>query len=126
MGRVEQGVIRCGMNIKLACAGITAEVRDLEINKVQVDEGRPGATVSIHVRGVDVRSVHPGELISDAKCPVHLVSNFTGTSVICSVRSNLTSSVASAKVKVLPEAFPIVVGDTFTVSRPRSVGIYNR
>ncbi|XXQ31961.1 Tr-type G domain-containing protein [Plasmodiophora brassicae] len=96
VGRVEQGVIRCGMNIKLACAGITAEVRDLEINKVQVDEGRPGATVSIHVRGVDVRSVHPGELISDAKCPVHLVSNFT------------------AKVKVLPEAFPIVVGDTFT------------
>jgi len=67
VGRVETGVIRPGMVVNFCPAGITAEVKSVEMHHESVPEGTPGDNVGFNVKNISVKDVRRGFVTSDTK-----------------------------------------------------------
>jgi len=67
VGRVETGVIRPGMIVTFAPAGITTECKTVEMHHQQLEEAIPGDNVGFNVKNVGVKDVRRGNVVGDSK-----------------------------------------------------------
>lgn len=67
VGRVETGVISPGMVVTFAPAGVTTEVKSVEMHHQQLKEGLPGDNVGFNVKNVSVKEVRRGNVAGDSK-----------------------------------------------------------
>lgn len=57
VGRVETGIIKPGMLVTFAPAGVTTEVKSVEMHHEQLTEGLPGDNVGFNVKNVSVKEI---------------------------------------------------------------------
>merc|ERR1712230_215323 len=67
VGRVETGTIKAGMVVTFAPAGVTTEVKSVEMHHEQLPEGLPGDNVGFNVKNVSVKDIRRGNVASDSK-----------------------------------------------------------
>merc|ERR1712000_216889 len=67
VGRVETGVLKAGMVVTFAPAGVTTEVKSVEMHHEQLVEGLPGDNVGFNVKNVSVKDLKRGFVTSDSK-----------------------------------------------------------
>jgi len=67
VGRVETGVIKAGMVVTFAPAGVTTEVKSVEMHHEQLAEGLPGDNVGFNVKNVSVKEIRRGNVAGDSK-----------------------------------------------------------
>jgi len=67
VGRVETGVIKPGITAVFAPAGITAEVKSVEMHHESLAEAVPGDNVGFNVKNVAVKELRRGFVASDSK-----------------------------------------------------------
>ncbi|KAG7863961.1 hypothetical protein KL918_005417, partial [Ogataea parapolymorpha] len=67
VGRVETGVIKAGMVVTFAPAGVTTEVKSVEMHHEQLTEGLPGDNVGFNVKNVSVKEIRRGNVCGDSK-----------------------------------------------------------
>ncbi|KAH9829737.1 Elongation factor 1-alpha [Teratosphaeria destructans] len=67
VGRVETGTIKAGMVVTFAPAGVTTEVKSVEMHHEQLTEGLPGDNVGFNVKNVSVKEIRRGNVAGDSK-----------------------------------------------------------
>jgi len=67
VGRVETGVLKPGMLVTFAPAGITTECKTVEMHHTQMEEAIPGDNVGFNVKNVSVKDVRRGNVVGDSK-----------------------------------------------------------
>ena len=67
VGRVETGIIKAGMVVTFAPAGVTTEVKSVEMHHEQLAEGVPGDNVGFNVKNVSVKEIRRGNVCGDSK-----------------------------------------------------------
>ena len=67
VGRVETGIIKAGMVVTFAPAGVTTEVKSVEMHHEQLTEGVPGDNVGFNVKNVSVKEIRRGNVCGDSK-----------------------------------------------------------
>jgi elongation factor 1-alpha len=67
VGRVETGVMKPGMTVVFAPAGLTTEVKSIEMHHEQVAEAIPGDNIGFNVKNVSVKDVRRGFVCGDVK-----------------------------------------------------------
>ena len=83
VGRVETGIMKPGIEALFAPAGITAEIKSLEMHHEQLDEAYPGDNVGFNVKGVAVKDLKRGDVASDANNePASNVTSFEAQVIV--------------------------------------------
>jgi len=83
VGRVETGVIKPGMVVTFAPAGVTTEVKSVEMHHESIAEGVPGDNVGFNVKNVSVKDIRRGNVCGDSKNdPPQGCSSFTAQVII--------------------------------------------
>ena len=91
VGRVETGVMKPGIEAKFAPAGITAEIKSLEMHHEQLDEAYPGDNVGFNVKGVAVKDLKRGDVASDANNePASNVTSFEAQVIVMNHPGEIT------------------------------------
>ena len=67
VGRFETGIIKAGMVVTFAPAGVTTEVKSVEMHHEQLAEGVPGDNVGFNVKNVSVKEIRRGNVCGDSK-----------------------------------------------------------
>ena len=67
VGRVETGMIKPGMIVTFAPAGVTTEVKSVEMHHEQLEAGVPGDNVGFNVKNVSVKEIRRGNVCGDSK-----------------------------------------------------------
>jgi len=68
VGRVETGIIKAGMVVTFAPAGVTTEVKSVEMHHEQLPNGGlPGDNVGFNVKNVSVKEIRRGNVCGDTK-----------------------------------------------------------
>ncbi|PRP87501.1 elongation factor 1 alpha [Planoprotostelium fungivorum] len=82
VGRVETGILKPGVSVTFAPAGVTTEVKSVEMHHVQLPEARPGDNVGFNVKNVSVKDIRRGYVAGDAKQDPPLGTDFFVAQVI--------------------------------------------
>lgn len=83
VGRVETGVIKPGMVVTFAPAGVTTEVKSVEMHHEQLEEGLPGDNVGFNVKNVSVKEIRRGNVCGDSKNdPPKASASFNATVIV--------------------------------------------
>jgi elongation factor 1-alpha len=67
VGRVETGVLRPGMTVVFAPAGLSSEVKSVEMHHEQLEEATPGDNVGFNVKGLSIKDIKRGMVAGDTK-----------------------------------------------------------
>jgi elongation factor 1-alpha len=67
VGRVETGIIKPGMVVTFGPAGVTTEVKSVEMHHESMPEAKPGDNVGFNVKNVSVKDIRRGFVASDSK-----------------------------------------------------------
>jgi len=67
VGRVETGVLKPGMLVTFAPAGITTECKSVEMHHQNLEEAIPGDNVGFNVKNVGIKDVRRGNVVGDSK-----------------------------------------------------------
>ncbi|MFH1786344.1 MAG: translation elongation factor EF-1 subunit alpha [archaeon] len=90
VGRVETGVIKPGMKIAFEPAGVTGEVKTVEMHHEQLSQAGPGDNVGFNVRGVGKDDIRRGDVVGPAENPPTVVEEFTAQIVVLKHPSAIT------------------------------------
>lgn len=77
VGRVETGVMKIGDPIIFEPAGVSGEVKSIEMHHEQVQQAEPGDNIGFNVRGVDKTAIKRGDVVGSTKSPPTVVREFT-------------------------------------------------
>ena len=67
VGRVETGILKPGLVVSFAPAGITTEVKSVEMHHEALTEALPGDNVGFNVKNVSVKEIRRGNVAGDSK-----------------------------------------------------------
>jgi len=83
VGRVETGVIKPGMVVTFAPAGVSTEVKSVEMHHEPMEEATPGDNVGFNVKNVSVKDIKRGMVTGDTKSdPPQGVSSFEAQVIV--------------------------------------------
>jgi elongation factor 1-alpha len=83
VGRVETGILTPGMSVVFAPAGVTTEVKSIEMHHEQMDKAEPGDNIGFNVKGVAVKDLKRGYVCGDvSNDPPVGCENFTANIII--------------------------------------------
>jgi len=83
VGRVETGVLTPGMSVVFAPAGVTTEVKSIEMHHEQMDKAEPGDNIGFNVKGIAVKDLKRGYVCGDvSNDPPVGCENFTANIII--------------------------------------------
>ncbi len=87
VGRVETGILKPGTVVTFSPAGITTEVKSVEMHHESLAEALPGDNVGFNVKNVSVKEIRRGMVAGDSKNdPPREAKNFTAQ--VCSIIFN--------------------------------------
>lgn len=90
VGRVETGVMKPGQKVSFEPAGVTGEIKSIEMHHEQIAEAVPGDNVGFNVRGVDKNQIRRGDVIGPADSPPTVVDEFTAQIIVLKHPSAIT------------------------------------
>jgi len=67
VGRVETGLLKPGMIVTFAPAGLTTEVKSVEMHHVALPEAQPGDNVGFNVKNLSIKDIRRGMVAGDSK-----------------------------------------------------------
>jgi elongation factor 1-alpha len=67
VGRVETGILKPGMIVTFAPAGVSTEVKSVEMHHEQLTQAGPGDNVGFNVKNVSVKDIRRGNVAGDSK-----------------------------------------------------------
>jgi len=67
VGRVETGVLKPGMVVTFAPAGVSTEVKSVEMHHESLPEANPGDNVGFNVKNLSVKDIRRGMVAGDSK-----------------------------------------------------------
>ena len=67
VGRVETGILKPGMTVVFAPAGVSSEVKSVEMHHEQLTEAQPGDNVGFNVKNLSVKDIKRGMVAGDVK-----------------------------------------------------------
>ncbi|XP_074658162.1 elongation factor 1-alpha-like [Tubulanus polymorphus] len=67
VGRIETGTLKAGMVVTFAPAGVTTEVKSVEMHHETLEVGNPGDNVGFNVKNVSVKDIKRGNVAGDSK-----------------------------------------------------------
>jgi len=67
VGRVETGILKPGMIVSFAPAGVTTEVKSVEMHHEPLQEAGPGDNVGFNVKNLSVKDIRRGMVCGDTK-----------------------------------------------------------
>jgi len=83
VGRVETGILKPGMVVTFSPAGITTEVKSVEMHHESLVEAFPGDNVGFNIKNVSVKDIKRGNVAGDSKTdPPKGAKNFTAQVII--------------------------------------------
>jgi elongation factor 1-alpha len=82
VGRVETGVLRVGDKIVFEPAGITAEVKSIEMHHEPIQEAKPGDNIGFCVRGVSKTDIRRGDVVGHPDNPPTIAKEFTAQIIV--------------------------------------------
>ena len=83
VGRVETGILKPGMRIRIAPFNITTEVKGIEIHQTSCSEATPGDVIGFNVKNLSVRDLSRGHVASDpSNDPAECVRTFIAHIII--------------------------------------------
>jgi elongation factor 1-alpha len=91
VGRVETGVMKVGETIIFQPAGISGEVKSIEMHHESIPKAEPGDNVGFNVRGVGKRDIRRGDVAGHRDKPPTVAKEFTAQVVILQHPSAITA-----------------------------------
>ncbi|MCI5867485.1 MAG: translation elongation factor EF-1 subunit alpha [Methanosphaera sp.] len=82
VGRVETGVLNSGDNVAFEPAGVTGEVKSIEMHHEILEKAEPGDNVGFNVRGVGKNDVKRGDVAGTTKNPPTVAKEFKAQIVV--------------------------------------------
>jgi len=82
VGRVETGILKPGMAVTFAPAGVTTEVKSVEMHHEALTEAKPGDNVGFNCKNISVKDVRRGFVCGDAKNDPPQETDFFNAQVI--------------------------------------------
>jgi elongation factor 1-alpha len=82
VGRVETGILKPGMAVTFAPAGVTTEVKSVEMHHEALTEAKPGDNVGFNCKNISVKDVRRGFVCGDAKADPPQETDFFNAQVI--------------------------------------------
>jgi len=82
VGRVETGILKPGMTVTFAPAGVTTEVKSVEMHHEALVQATPGDNVGFNCKNISVKDVRRGFVCGDAKQDPPQETDFFNAQVI--------------------------------------------
>jgi len=90
VGRVETGVMKVGDTVIFEPAGVSGEVKTIEMHHESIPQAEPGDNVGFNVRGVGKTDIKRGDVCGHATKPPTVAKEFTAQIVILQHPSAIT------------------------------------
>ncbi|MEW6009982.1 MAG: translation elongation factor EF-1 subunit alpha [Methanobacterium sp.] len=82
VGRIETGIMKKADNVIFEPAGVTGEVKSIEMHHEMLDSAEPGDNVGFNVRGVGKNDVRRGDVAGHPDSPPNVAKEFTAQIVV--------------------------------------------
>ncbi len=82
VGRVESGVLKVGDKIIFNPAGVSGEVKSIEMHHEAIPQAEPGDNIGFNVRGVSKNDIRRGDVAGHPDNPPTVVRDFTAQIVV--------------------------------------------
>jgi len=82
VGRVESGVLKTGDKVVFEPAGVSGEVKSIEMHHEPIPEAYPGDNIGFNVRGVAKKDLKRGDVAGHPTSPPTVVKDFTAQIVV--------------------------------------------
>ncbi len=82
VGRVESGVLKVGDKIIFNPAGVSGEVKSIEMHHEAIPQAEPGDNIGFNVRGVSKNDIRRGDVAGHPDTPPTVVRDFTAQIVV--------------------------------------------
>ncbi|GAB6055066.1 translation elongation factor EF-1 subunit alpha [Methanobacterium alkalithermotolerans] len=82
VGRIETGIMKKADNVIFEPAGVTGEVKSIEMHHEMLDSAEPGDNVGFNVRGVGKNDVRRGDVAGHPDSPPSVAKEFTAQIVV--------------------------------------------
>ncbi len=82
VGRVESGVLKVGDKVIFNPAGVTGEVKSIEMHHEPIQQAEPGDNIGFNVRGVSKNDIRRGDVAGHPDNPPTVVRDFTAQIVV--------------------------------------------
>jgi elongation factor 1-alpha len=82
VGRVESGILKTGDKIVFEPAGVSGEVKSIEMHHEPIQEAFPGDNIGFNVRGVAKKDLKRGDVAGHPTNPPTVVKDFTAQIVV--------------------------------------------
>ncbi len=90
VGRVETGVMKVGDKVIFEPAGVTGEIKSIEMHHEMMDKAEPGDNIGYNVRGVGKDDIRRGDVCGPASKPPTVAKEFTAQIVVLNHPSAIT------------------------------------
>jgi elongation factor 1-alpha len=82
VGRVESGVLKVGDKVVFEPAGVSGEIKSIEMHHEPIPEAYPGDNIGFNVRGVAKKDLKRGDVAGHPTNPPTVVKDFTAQIVV--------------------------------------------
>ncbi|MEM4473302.1 MAG: translation elongation factor EF-1 subunit alpha [Archaeoglobaceae archaeon] len=82
VGRVESGILRVGDKVVFEPAGVSGEVKSIEMHHEPIQEAHPGDNIGFNVRGIAKKDLKRGDVAGHPNNPPTVVKDFTAQIVV--------------------------------------------
>lgn len=90
VGRVETGILKPGDKVIFEPAGVTGEVKTVEMHHEQLPQAEPGDNIGFNVRGVGKKDIKRGDVLGHVDNPPTVAEEFTAQIVVLQHPSVIT------------------------------------
>ena len=77
VGRVETGVLKVGETVIFEPAGVSGEVKSIEMHHESIPKAEPGDNIGFNIRGIEKTAIRRGDVAGHPKAPPTVVKEFT-------------------------------------------------
>jgi elongation factor 1-alpha len=77
VGRVETGILKVGETIVFEPAGVSGEVKSIEMHHESIPQAEPGDNIGFNIRGIDKTAIKRGDVAGHPKTPPTVAKEFT-------------------------------------------------
>jgi len=77
VGRIETGVLKTGETIVFEPAGVSGEVKSIEMHHEMIPQAEPGDNIGFNVRGIERTAIRRGDVAGHPNAPPTVVKEFT-------------------------------------------------
>jgi elongation factor 1-alpha len=82
VGRVETGILKPGDKVVFEPAGVSGEVKSIEMHHEQIPQAEPGDNIGFNVRGVSKKDIKRGDVCGHPDNPPTVADEFTAQIVV--------------------------------------------